>query len=150
MKKVSITNQGDGDKQPISTIGACLLRCKRSSRDVTVTEELVFRVLLEHGILEVLNYDQGTEFKNLMMQKISLYFGTTQRFTLTNSPHLNNLERLHKMLEKLVRMLQLKQLKVQREWNKLLIMASHMVNNLMCTATVPWERREDSLGHAVP
>ena len=40
-----------------------------------------------------------------------MYFGTTQKFTLTNSPHSNNVKRLHQTLGNLVRMLKLKRLK---------------------------------------
>ena len=61
-------------------------------RAETVVEALVFRVLLEQGVPEVLYSAQGSEFKN-------------QRFTLTNSPHSNNVERLHQTLGTLVRML---------------------------------------------
>ena len=39
----------------------------------TVAEALVFRVLLEHGVPEVLYSDQGTEFKNQLMRKITRY-----------------------------------------------------------------------------
>ena len=39
------------------------------------------------------------------------------------------------MLGKLIRMLRSEQLKDQREWNKLLVMAAHAVNNSLCTAT---------------
>ena len=48
----------------------------------TVAEAMVFRVLLEHGVPEVLFSNQGTEFKNQLMRNISKYFRTTQRFTL--------------------------------------------------------------------
>ena len=43
-----------------------------------VAEALVFRVLLEHGVPEVLYSHQGTEFKNQLMRNITRYFGTTQ------------------------------------------------------------------------
>ena len=54
---------------------------------------------------------------------------------MTNSPHSNNVERLHQTLGMLVRMLRSKQLKDQKEWDKLIVMAAHAVNNSVCAAT---------------
>ena len=112
-------------------------------------------MLLEHGVPEVIYSDQGTKFKNQLMKNISTYFGISQKFKLTNSPYSNYVERLHQMLRKLIRMLRSKQLKDQREWNKLLVMAAHAVNNSMCTATgvtpnyLFHGRHESSPGYAV-
>ena len=53
---------------------------KNKSAD-TVAEALVFKVLLEHGVPKVLYSDQGTEFKNQLMQRIAKYFGTIQKFS---------------------------------------------------------------------
>ena len=77
-------------------------------RAETVVEALVLRVLLEHGVPEVLYSNQGTEFKNQLMRNITRYFGTTKRLTLTNSLHSINVERLHRALGTLVRMLRSK------------------------------------------
>ena len=67
------------------------------------------------------------------------------------------MERLHQTLGTLVRMLRSKQLKEQREWDKLLVMAAHAVNNSVCVANrvttqfpVSRERCESPLGHTVP
>merc|ERR1711951_345484 len=101
----------------------------------TVAEAWVFKVLLEHGVPKVLYSDQGTEFKNQLMRRIAKYFGTTQKFTLMNSPHSNNVERLHQTLGNLIRMLKSRRMKSLEEWDKLVIMAAHAVNNSFCTST---------------
>ena len=100
-----------------------------NKRADTVAEALVFKVLLEHRVPKVLYSDQGTEFKNQLMMRIAVYFCTTQKFTLTNSPHSNNVERLHQTLGNLVRMLKSKRLKDLTKWDKLIVMAAHAVNN---------------------
>ena len=101
----------------------------------TVAEALVFKVLLEHGVPKVLYSNQGTEFKNQLMRRIATYFGTTQKFTLTKSPHSNNVERLHQTLGNLVRMLKSRKLKDLTEWDKLIVMTAHAINNSVCTST---------------
>ena len=45
------------------------------------------------------------------------------------------MERLQQMLGTLVRILRSKQLKDQREWDKLLVMVAHAVNNSVCVST---------------
>ena len=98
-------------------------------------EALIFRVLMNEGPPGMIYSDQGTEFKNVVMNRVMKYFGSTQKFSLANSPWTNAVERTHRTLGQLARMLQAKKMKDPEEWSKLILMACHSVNNSVCVST---------------
>ena len=101
----------------------------------TVAEALIFRVLMNEGPPGMIYSDQGTEFKNVVMNRVMKYFGSTQKFSLANSPWTNAVERTHRTLGQLARMLQAKRMKDPEEWSKLIVMACHSINNSVCVST---------------
>ena len=101
----------------------------------TVAEALVFKVMMAEGPPQMIYSNQGMEFKNLLMKKITRYFGSSHKFSLTNSPWTNAVEGMHRTIRQLARMLQAKRMKDPEEWSKLVIMACHSINNSICLAT---------------
>ena len=61
----------------------------------TVAEALIFRIMMTEGPPRMIYSNQGSKFKNVLMNKVTKYFGTTQKFSLTNSPGTNAVERTH-------------------------------------------------------
>ena len=100
-----------------------------------MAEALIFRIMMNEGPPRMIYSNQGLEFKNVLMSKVIKYFGTTQKFSLTNSPWTNVVERMHWTIRQLARMLQAKRMKDPEEWSKLIIMACHSINNSICVAT---------------
>ena len=106
-----------------------------NKRAEMVAEALIFRVLMNEGPPGMIYSDQGTEFKNVVMNRVVKYFGLTQKFSLANSPWTNAVERTHRTIGQLARMLQAKKMKDPEEWSKLIVMACHSINNSVCLAT---------------
>ena len=101
----------------------------------TVAKALIFHVLMNKGPPGMIYSNQGSEFKNVVMSKVVKYFGSTQKFALTNSPWTNAVERTHRTIGQLARMLQAKKMKDPEEWSKLIVMACHSINNSVYLAT---------------
>ena len=83
----------------------------KDNRAETVAETLVFKVFMVEGISKVLYLDQGTEFKNSFLKKVTKYFRTGQIFTLTNSQWSNLVKQTHRTLGQLTKMLQMKKMR---------------------------------------
>ena len=110
----------------------CSIPDKRAK---TVVHALMFNALLKYGVPQVIYSDQGSEFKNTLITEVGKRLGFNNKYAISLDHRANAVERTHRDLNGLFRILHSTEVSSETLWDQTLQVASFIHISHVSSAT---------------